>query len=68
VIGPSWRHGLTLPGLAVQALNSARGLQLRLNWSKGVVDLGDVDAAIAKLRQSPRRRCGCSSCITRWWR
>ena len=53
VIGPAWRQGVTLPGLAVQSLNSARGLQLRLNWSKGVVDLEDVDTAIGRLRKAP---------------
>ena len=53
VIGTAWRHGVNLPGLAVQSLNSARGLQLRLNWSKGVVDLSDVDTAIARLRRAP---------------
>jgi 3',5'-cyclic AMP phosphodiesterase CpdA len=53
VVGTTWRQGVNLPGLAVQALNSARGLQLRLNWSKGVVDLGDVDTAVARLRQAP---------------
>jgi 3',5'-cyclic AMP phosphodiesterase CpdA len=53
IVGPLWRHGLSLPGLAVQSLNSARGLQLRLNWSKGVVDLDDVDTAVARLSQAP---------------
>lgn len=51
--GDAWRKGLELPGLAVQALNTARGLQLRLNWSKGVVDLSDLDAAIARLHAVP---------------
>lgn len=53
VIGRGWREGLTLPGLAVQTLNSARGLQLRMNWSKGVVDLSDLDVAVRRLQAAP---------------
>ncbi len=53
MVGDGWRRGLELPGLAVQALNTARGLQLRLNWSKGVVDLSDLDAAIGRLQAAP---------------
>lgn len=53
VIGTTWRQGLSLPGLSVQSVNSARGLQLRLNWSKGVVDLGEVDTGIERLRAAP---------------
>ena len=52
-VGPHWRHGTTLPGLAVQSMSSARGLQLRLNWSKGVMDLSDVDTAVQRLQQAP---------------
>ena len=52
-VGPHWRHGMTLPGLAVQSMSSARGLQLRLNWSKGVVDLSDVDTAVKRLQTAP---------------
>mgnify|MGYP002653907479 CR=1 FL=1 len=50
-VGPHWRHGVTLPGMAVQSMSSARGLQARMNWSKGVMDLADTDAAIARLAE-----------------
>lgn len=35
--GPSRTHRLHLPGVSVWGLNSARGVQPRLNWSKGQV-------------------------------
>ncbi|MHB8530510.1 MAG: metallophosphoesterase family protein [Caulobacteraceae bacterium] len=34
----------------IAAFNTARGMQLRWNWSKGAVSRGQVDAAIASLR------------------
>jgi 3',5'-cyclic AMP phosphodiesterase CpdA len=37
-------------GLAVRAFNSARGMQVRLNWSKGAVDPSRVEAAVRDLR------------------
>ena len=36
-IGPAERDRFDGPGLAVRTLNSARGWQIRLNWSKGEV-------------------------------
>ncbi len=40
-------------GMRVQALNSARGWQLRLNWSKGEVSGGQARQAAASLARSP---------------
>lgn len=51
--GPPWSAGHVGEDLAVQALNTARGLQLRLNWSKGAVDLDHVKAALAEFRLAP---------------
>lgn len=39
--------------LAVRAINTARGVQSRLDWSLGAVDLGRLDRALASLRQAP---------------
>ena len=36
-LGPSADHGLATPGLNIQAINTARGAQVRLNWSKGAI-------------------------------
>ena len=52
-MGRSWRDGVRLPGLALETLNSARGFQLRMNWSKGVIDLSEVDTAIDRLQAAP---------------
>jgi 3',5'-cyclic AMP phosphodiesterase CpdA len=38
-IGRSQTSALDLPGLSVRSLNSARGIQPRLNWSKGALSL-----------------------------
>ena len=44
-IGPT--EGVThrSPGLSVRTVNTARGIQMRRNWSKGAADLDDFDAA-----------------------
>ena len=33
--GPAWSGAFDAPGLAARAFNTARGIQVRLNWSKG---------------------------------
>jgi 3',5'-cyclic AMP phosphodiesterase CpdA len=43
-IGRAMAAGTDAPGLAIRAVNSARGAQPRLNWSKGVIDLDAVEA------------------------
>lgn len=40
-------------GLAVARINTARGVQLRSNWSKGAIARGQVAAALAALAPAP---------------
>ena len=44
-IGPAPAQSWTGPGLAVRGINTARGAQPRLNWSKGQIDAKDVREA-----------------------
>lgn len=44
-IGPSWGDGLTGPGFRARAFNTARGVQARWNWSKGVAPAEEVAEA-----------------------
>lgn len=37
----------------VSAINSARGVQGRINWADGVIDIGDLEAALEKLSRGP---------------
>jgi len=46
MIGPVDPQVFAAPGLAVRGLNSARGVQPRLNWSKGQVARGQVRDAL----------------------
>lgn len=48
-IGPPWSQAFRAPGLAAQGVNTARGAQLRLNWSKGRIERAQVDRAVAGL-------------------
>ena len=41
-LGPSTSHGLVIDGLNIQAINTARGAQVRLNWSKGAIRAADA--------------------------
>jgi 3',5'-cyclic AMP phosphodiesterase CpdA len=43
-----------LPGLTVRCLNTARGVQLRTDWSKGAIDLAAVRTAAAEMRLATR--------------
>jgi len=52
-IGAPAASALDVPGAAIRALNSARGAQPRLNWSKGALDLKvleGLDWGAARLR------------------
>jgi 3',5'-cyclic AMP phosphodiesterase CpdA len=49
-LGPAAFASFQSPGLAVVSLNTARGAQLRLNWSKGQLRLKDAKRAAALLR------------------
>ena len=44
-IGPTDGCGVDLPGVSVRCINSSRGGQPRLNWSKGAVNLETVAQA-----------------------
>jgi 3',5'-cyclic AMP phosphodiesterase CpdA len=46
-IGPHWVQTHAAPGLAVRGLNTARGVQPRLNWSKGQISREQADDAAA---------------------
>ena len=52
-LGADWKKGIRQPGLAVESINTARGIQLRTNWSKGKIDLGQARAAAARLTAAP---------------
>lgn len=47
LIGPVWRQTYRGPGLSVVGVNTSRGAQLRLNWSKGRIDRTQVEEAEA---------------------
>ncbi len=48
-VGPD-KTAAYLPGLTVRALNTARGVQLRTDWSKGAISLSAVKAAAEDMR------------------
>ncbi len=45
LIGPVTQASFIAPGLTVRSMNSARGWQIRLNWSKGEVSAGQARRA-----------------------
>ena len=49
-VGPPDWSSYEAPDLAVRALNSARGWQFRLNWSKGAVSRGQAERTASSLR------------------
>lgn len=52
-IGPPWLASFVSPRLTAVAVNSARGWQLRLNWSKGEISRGQAEAASRRLEGAP---------------
>lgn len=48
-VGPAARQSFEAPGLVVEGANTARGAQLRLNWSKGRIDRPQVRLAAERL-------------------
>jgi 3',5'-cyclic AMP phosphodiesterase CpdA len=52
-VGPSGPESFEAPGLVVHALNSARGWQIRLNWSKGAVSTRQARFAAGALSRTP---------------
>ena len=47
--GPAWLDERPAPGLNVQGINTARGMQVRLNWSKGAIRHSDAARACAAM-------------------
>lgn len=47
--GPAWAGGFEGQDLSVQAFNTARGMQARMNWSKGAADADHVRTVAATL-------------------
>lgn len=52
-IGPADGRAFQGPSLVVRAFNSARGWQIRLNWSKGDVSRRQIERAAAGLMAAP---------------
>jgi 3',5'-cyclic AMP phosphodiesterase CpdA len=52
-IGPTDGAGHDLPDARVRTVNTARGGQPRLDWSKGAIDLKAADAAARALAEGP---------------
>ena len=42
--------------VVIQSMNTARGVQMKLDWSVGVVDLDELDAVIARFHDSDARK------------
>ena len=49
-IGPASFEEVSMPGLKVVAINTARGVQPRMNWSKGQVRASDAREACRRLQ------------------
>lgn len=52
-IGPSRGQTFVAEGLAVRGVNTARGVQPRMNWSKGQISRQQVEETSAWLQQAP---------------
>jgi 3',5'-cyclic AMP phosphodiesterase CpdA len=52
-LGPADGTAWTSPDLAVAGVNTARGVQLRLNWSKGAIDASQTQRALDQLGARP---------------
>ena len=50
------------PGMALACVNTARGMQVRLNWSKGEIGAGQASAALATLAARPAGALGVIVC------
>lgn len=53
-LGPAAEQSHVGPGLAVRGVNTARGVQPRLNWSKGQIGPGQVRRAVKWFARAPR--------------
>lgn len=52
-VGPHWSQTHLSPGLAVRGVNTARGVQPRMNWSKGQISKAQVAETSAWFGQAP---------------
>jgi 3',5'-cyclic AMP phosphodiesterase CpdA len=52
-IGPHWSQTFTAPGLAVRGVNTARGVQPRINWSKGQISRQQASEAAGWFAGAP---------------
>lgn len=52
-IGPPREASFDAPGLSARAINSARGWQIRLNWSKGEISRKQAEAVSRRLEAAP---------------
>jgi len=50
---PAVDHQFEGPGLSIRGVNTARGWQMRANWSKGVIDLEQTRRAALALANAP---------------
>ncbi len=53
IVGPSRWAEFETRGLIVRSFNSARGWQIRLNWSKGAVSRRSIDNSVAAMEAAP---------------
>jgi 3',5'-cyclic AMP phosphodiesterase CpdA len=61
-VGPADDVAFATPDLAVRSINSARGWQVRLNWSKGEVSRGQAERAARGLETSAPRALRVAAC------
>ena len=52
-IGPAFGEQAAVDGLIAQTVNTARGAQPRLDWSKGAIDLDACRQAVARFAAAP---------------
>jgi 3',5'-cyclic AMP phosphodiesterase CpdA len=61
-LGPARAQTHLAPGLAVRGINTARGAQPRLNWSKGQIAQDQVTSALAWFAEAPGDRVRIVAC------
>jgi 3',5'-cyclic AMP phosphodiesterase CpdA len=61
-VGPADESAFQGPSLVVRAFNTARGWQIRLNWSKGAVSRRQIERAAAGLMAAPAGAVRIATC------
>lgn len=61
-VGPPARSAFDTPELSVRAVNSARGAQPRLNWSKGAMNLRECERAVEGFSAAPAQALKVFAC------